>query len=79
MFMTEYGKGSMGLCIGEGGKLGREEAGEVFILMQIQETDNANVNTCCNMTNEGDKKIKADETACPHIKEFIAITNQWKL
>lgn len=76
MFMTEYGKGSMGVCVGEGGKLGRAEAGEVSsILTQIQETDSANVNTC-NMTNEADKKKKADEAACPHIQEFIAITNQ---
>ncbi len=56
--------------------MGREEAGEVSsILTQIQERDSASVNTCCDMTNEVDKKIKANEAACPHIQEFIAITN----
>ncbi len=56
--------------------MGLEEAGEVSsILTQIQERDSASVNTCCDMTNEVDKKIKANEAACPHIQEFIAITN----
>lgn len=76
MFMTEYGNGSPGPHVGEGGKLSRVEAGEVSsILTQIQEIDSANVNMCCKMTNEVDKKIKAIEAACPHIQEFIAITN----
>lgn len=52
------------------------EAGEVSsILTQIQEIDSANVNMCCKMTNEVDKKIKAIEAACRHIQEFIAIKN----
>lgn len=44
--------------------MGREEAGEVSsILTQIQERDSASVNTCCDMTNEVDKKMKANEAA----------------
>lgn len=77
MFMTEYGKGSLGPRVGQGGTLGRVEAGGVSsILTQIQEIDSANVNMCCKMTNEVDKKRKAIEAACRHIQEFIAIKNQ---
>lgn len=46
------------------------------ILAQIRGTDMANVNKCCLMTNEKDKKIKTGEGWCPHIAQFIIMTNK---
>lgn len=55
----------------------RVRAGETSsILVQIQGTDTANVNMCCIMTNENDKKIEAGEGWCPHTAQFITMTNK---
>lgn len=80
--MTEYGKGSLNCsgwgCSSKGGECRwfGVRAGEASsILTEIQEIDRANVNTCCNMTNEDDKKIKDVRAWCPHIAYFITRTN----
>lgn len=77
VFMTEPGK-----CQLQHEQQYREKilmlgAGEASsILAQIRQTDMANVNMCCIMTNENDKKINAGEGWCPHFAQFITMTNK---